>query len=633
MHIPEAYLSKYFGYSTFRPLQKEIIEEIIAGNNTIALLPTGGGKSLCYQIPALMMNGMCIVVSPLIALMKDQVETLNSKQIPAVALYSSMSYNEINFELENCVNGKYKLLYISPERLQNQNFRSYIRNAEISFLAIDEAHCISQWGYDFRPPYLKITEFKEFIGNVPCIALTATATDIVLDDLKEKLNIKKCSVFKQSFVRNLAYYVLEEENKIEKIIQICQKVKGTGLIYTNNRKNTVEIAQILKQRGISADFYHAGLDINDRNKKQDQWKQNATRVMVCTNAFGMGIDKPDVRFVIHEHKPDNIEAYYQEAGRAGRDGKKSYCILLHHAHDSSIDNAKYQLKFPSITEINRIYNLVNNYLKIAIGSGQFHSYDFQLKEFCDYYDIPMPLTYYCLRLLEQEGFWTLTEAAYLPTRLKFTCSYETLYEWQLKDVDFNLLTSVLIRSYGGIFDYYTPIYERDLAYRTRRTELWVKKQLNKLASLQLVDFTAATTSPQIILLEERHKQIGIDEKKINFLRKRFIENNKQMNAYIANESICRNRFLANYFNENTKINCQVCDICVKQNKSTKIKITQHIDELRDLIAKPNFNINNIADFVRESNLESTINMLRWLKDNGYLTENKIGKWSWTEKKI
>lgn len=635
MESPENILKKHFGYSTFRPLQKEIIQTVLDKKDTLALLPTGGGKSLCFQVPALIMEGVCIVVTPLIALMKDQVENLKARDIMAVALYSGMSKREIEFELENCINGKYKFLYVSPERLLSTHFLGYAHHIKVSLVAIDEAHCISQWGYDFRPPYLKIAAFRNYYKGVPCIALTATATKLVIADIVDKLELKKPTLFTQSFVRkNLAYIVQNEENKIEKIAHIANKIKGSGLIYVRSRKKTIELSKLLQQRNINADFYHAGLESKVRNKKQADWKANKIRLMVCTNAFGMGIDKPDVRFVIHENKPETLEAYYQEAGRAGRDGKKSYCILLHHPADDLKDEETILSKYPDPDQIKRIYELVGNYLKIALGSGAGEHYNFELNAFSDFYKLNSVSVYNCLKILEGEGYLQLSEAIHAPSRIKILCDYQTLYEWQLKHPVIDSLFKVLLRSYGGMFDFYTNIFEREIAFRLKKTEVWVKEQLEKLMKIELIDYVQQTGESKLMMLENRFPNIHISEEKIAFLRARYKEKLDAVNAYTHNTNTCRSIFLVRYFNEETDQKCGVCDVCIAANKNDlsyqQFKIYK--SKIAHLFQENNFKSKDLALYVKATEIEEYTLILRWLKDNQFATETEEGYWKWVTKK-
>lgn len=626
---PEEILKRYFGYDTFRPLQKDIVESVIKGQDTIALLPTGGGKSVCFQVPALAVEGICVVVTPLIALMKDQVENLRQRDIQAVALYGGMSRKEIEFELENCINGKYKFLYVSPERLLSKHFLGYAINMQVSLIAIDEAHCISQWGYDFRPPYLQIAAFRSRFPGIPVIALTASATHQVVKDIGEKLELRSPQIFARSFTRdNLSYVVQMEENKLSRIAEICRKLKGTGLVYVRNRKKTQDIAKFLTLHDISAGYYHAGLDPKVRTQKQDEWKQGKIRVMVCTNAFGMGIDKPDVRFVIHEQKPDTLEAYYQEAGRAGRDGLKSYCILLLHESDFLDDERNISSKYPAPAEIARVYELICNYLKIAVGSGQGNSFNFDIQELCNYYNVTPALVYNAMSILENEGYFQASESMYLPSRMKILCDHLQLYEWQVQHASVDALFKVLLRSYGGLFDFYTNIFEPEIARRMKRPEKWIREQLSQLHNIGLVDYIPQNHKPQLLFLENRFPSLSISEGKIKFLRDRHREKLEKVNAYARNRDKCRSAVLVDYFGENEAPDCGACDICLaRKNKHVKTR-EYYLQQVKGLFAKGPFKPEELPNMVNRTELDEYLSILRWLKDNGYLLETREGYWQW-----
>ncbi len=635
MSDTETILKTYFGHDSFRPLQKEIVESVIAGNDTIALLPTGGGKSVCFQVPALIKPGLCIVVTPLIALMKDQVENLRSKNVQALALYSGMSRKEIDFELENCVNGKYKFLYVSPERLMSKHFLDSAQYMELSFLAIDEAHCISQWGYDFRPPYLKIAEFRNKFSNLKCIALTASATPKVIADIEKQLELKKCNIFSKSFVRsNLSYVVQEAENKHGKIADISVKLKGSGLVYVKSRRKTLEIASYLNSHGVSSDYYHAGLEAEERSRKQEDWKRNKIRVMVCTNAFGMGIDKPDVRFVIHEQKPDTLEAYYQEAGRAGRDGKKSYCVLLHHKSDFTEDKKNIETRYPSPKEIARVYELICNYLKVAVGSGQGQSYNFDISELSAYYGVTPNLIYNSLRILEADAYFTASESVYLPSRMKILCTYSELYDWQLRNEGVDQLFKVLLRSYGGLFDFYTNIYEREISRRLHIPERKLKEQLQKLKQVEIIDYIPQNSKPQLNFLENRFSSIHISDERIAFLRNSYKEKMEYMNRYVLNKKSCRSSELVRYFGEENAGDCGICDVCLSKKDKTKDseKFNLYYNKIRVLSSDKKFRSHDLATMLKSGETENYLSILRWLKDHGYMDEDGEGYWVWTGKK-
>lgn len=635
MTQPEAILKQYFGYDTFRPLQKDIVLSVLQKKDCIALLPTGGGKSVCFQVPALMMEGICVVVTPLVALMKDQVENLKNRDIMAVALFSGMSRKEIEFELENCINGKYKFLYVSPERLQSKHFCDYAVNMNISFIAVDEAHCISQWGYDFRPPYLKITEFKNRFNKLSMVALTASATPKVIDDIAKKLELQKPTLFKKSFTRdNLSYVVEKSENKWERIIQICNKVKGSGLVYVKSRKRTLELAEYLSHHNIDADYYHAGLDPKIRAQKQEAWKNGRTRIIVCTNAFGMGIDKPDVRLVIHEQKPDLMEAYYQEAGRAGRDGKKAYCVLLYFDGDFLEDEKQLINKYPPNEEIARVYELICNYLQVAVGSGQNTSHNFDINEFCTYYKLNPVQVFNVLRILENEGYFQAGESMYLPSRLKILVSHTELYEWQLRHDSVDAMFKVMLRSYGGLFDFYTNIYESEIARRLKQPEKWVKAQLSKLHELELIDYIPQNNKPQILFLENRFMSIYISDAKLDFMRNSYKEQLKFMKAYVLNNSKCRSVELVNYFGEQDAKDCGICDVCLnKKTAASNTTINEStLDTLKRLSLNNQISLESLKNAIEPKELDEYLILLRWLIDNGDLKSINESSWEWANNK-
>ncbi len=627
----EKTLLHYFGYDKFRPLQKEIVENVIAKKDTIALLPTGGGKSICFQVPALMLQGVCIVISPLIALMKDQVENLKARNIQALALYNGMSQREMQFELENCINGKYKFLYVSPERLNSKQFIDYARNIPLSMIAIDEAHCISQWGFDFRPSYLHIPQFYSYFNDIPKIALTATATSEVIKDIKEKLDLKKPTVFSKSFVRNnLSYVVLKTENKLEKILSLCKKLKGTGLVYVNTRKKTMDISHFLNQNGVVSDFYHAGIQANERNEKQEHWKQDKLKVMVCTNAFGMGIDKPNVRFVIHEQKPESLEAYYQEAGRAGRDNEFSYCILLFHPSDFNQDEFHFNLKFPDKKTINATYELINNYLKIAVGSGKNEIHDFEINKFCEAYQLVPTKIYPVLQLLEQEAYFQFSDSVWTPSRMRFIVNYETLYDWQLKNNEIDALSKVLLRSYGGLFDFYTNIYEREIAQRLNKTELWVKEWLMKLHKNNLVDYVQQSGVSKIVLLENRFISIDFNTNKLNFLKERYLKKQDSVKKYVTNSDRCRNLILVNYFDEKNNKDCGNCDVCINKKRQNlkKESYLKYQHEIKTLLQQHQITLMNLKQYVEGDIANEYINTMRWMLDEHIILKNSEGHLIW-----
>ncbi|MFN3938982.1 MAG: ATP-dependent DNA helicase RecQ [Chitinophagales bacterium] len=564
----EQILKKYWGFDTFRPLQQEIIESVLDGNDTIALLPTGGGKSVCYQIPALINHGLCIVISPLIALMKDQVEQLRSKEIPSVAIYSGLSKRELDIELDNAAYGKYKFLYVSPERLVTPLFRERLKKMQVNLLAIDEAHCISQWGYDFRPPYLQIAELRAFIAATPVIALTATATSQVMTDIQEKLQLKNPVIFKSSFERkNIRLIVREEEDKFKKLAAILKKMQGAGIVYVRNRRKTKEIADFLQRQNISADFYHAGLPHAERTLKQDNWIKNKCRIIVCTNAFGMGIDKPDVRIVLHWDIPESIEAYYQEAGRGGRDGKVAFAGLIYNRHDIDelIRMHDGQQNTPAF--IKQIYHQLGNYFQLAFGAGEGESFPFDVVEFCLKTNTDIKSTLGALKILQQHGYIYLTEPINKMSSVHFIVDHETLYRFQVENKTKESLIKMLLRSCPGVLDEYVAIKETELANAMSMHRQDLIKQLQYLQERKLLDYNPVTGEPQITFVTER---LSSDNLKLDNTLLRMLSENKRkrmeaMLQYVVNKTECRTKTILHYFDE-PYTRCNHCDICVERNK-------------------------------------------------------------------
>ena len=612
-------LKQYWGYDTFRALQEEIVQSVLDGKDTLALLPTGGGKSICFQVPALLQPGICVVVSPLVALMKDQVENLKVRGIEAVAILSGMSKREVDILLDNCVYGKIKFLYISPERLSSTLVQERIRHMNVNLFAIDEAHCISQWGYDFRPPYLQLAELRQLHSKVPILALTATATQQVADDIVSKLAFKKgFQVFRKSFERsNLSYVVAKEENKLKRLLKLVNTVKGSGIVYVRNRRETQELARQLALEGIKADFYHAGLAAEVRSQKQDDWKANKLRVIVATNAFGMGIDKPDVRFVAHMDLPESLEAYYQEAGRAGRDEKKSYAVLLYTDSDVKALERKLAQGSPSLADIQLVYHQLGNHFQVAYGAGEGLLFSFDLAEFCKKYKLKPIKTLNIFKVLSLEGYVGLTESVYLPSRLQVIVDYEALYSFQLSNAVYEPLLKTLLRSYGGLFDQYVPIKEQDLAKRLQITASQVTQMLTKLNDMQLIAYEPKTDQPQIQFLRTRvdRSHLGID---YNFLAQRQAIYKKQVESVLsyANEPICRSQQLLYYFDEHTKETCGVCDICIGARK--KISDVKLKNSIVEIVSKTPLSIIDLVDTLTDGTVEHRLTFIRSLVDDGKL---------------
>lgn len=562
-------LKKYWQFDTFRPLQEEIITSILSGNDTLALLPTGGGKSICFQIPGLVLGGTTLVISPLIALMNDQVKNLKNKGLSGVAITSAMNFRQIDTALNNAALGHVQFLYISPERLQNENFRQQLSYLPISLIAVDEAHCISQWGYDFRPSYRRIAEIREFFPKISIIALTASATKQVTEDIQTQLQFKNPQIFRQSFNRaNLRYVVQKEDDKLGRLLRIIKNIGGSGIVYTRNRKRTEELTKFLLSKSISCGTYHAGLKPDDRKTIQEQWIENKLQVICATNAFGMGIDKPDVRFVVHLDLPDSLEAYYQEAGRAGRDGKTAYATLLYHQTDLDRLDENFKLAFPDIEYIRQTYTAVCNYYQIAIGSGQGLSVDFDIEQFCKSYNLHPVLVFNSLKFLERENYVAFIDNSFEPSKCMITSGKDDLYTYQIKHSKYEHLIKALLRSYGGLFEDYCFISERDLAYRAKMSVIEVKELLHVLDQAQIVSYAPQSIYPKLIFTEHRinTKFIEFDKQHYDFLKEEAYKRLESAKNYVTQNEVCRQVNLLQYFNEFNYTECGYCDICI-QSKS------------------------------------------------------------------
>lgn len=557
-------LRKYFGYDQFRPLQEEIVQSVLDGRDTLALMPTGGGKSLCFQVPTMVMNGLCLVITPLIALMKDQVENLHKRNIRAAAIYTGMTYEQQKVALDNCQFGPYHFLYVSPERLESEEFRERLARLPICLIAVDEAHCISQWGYDFRPSYLKIAEIRDIIRSthasqtIPILALTATATPEVVEDIQEQLAFREKNVLRKSFLRsNLSYVVRQTNKKADEIVHILSRVAGSAIVYVRNRQRTQEIAAYLNEKGISADFYHAGLTSKERSAKQEEWKKGekqGTRVIVATNAFGMGIDKPDVRIVIHHDLPDTIEAYFQEAGRAGRDEQKAFAVLL---YDPSTDKTKARKRiadnFPDEEFLHTVYHKTCNYLQIGADSGEGATFFLDIYDLCGKMHMPILPTYSALHLLDQMGYFTFNEEQEIHPRVRIRMTRRELEEYQLSEEQ-NTLLEHLMREYTGIFT--------DLQY-LRGDEAKGKghEVLVALAERRFIDYIPRTKANVLCLKVNRQAQIHIPENFYLQRKKHYADKLKAMVEYADNQLYCRSQILLSYFGEHNAEHCGSCDVC------------------------------------------------------------------------
>ncbi|MBS1575218.1 MAG: RecQ family ATP-dependent DNA helicase [Bacteroidetes bacterium] len=578
-------LKRYWGFDSFRPLQEDVINSILTGNDTLALMPTGGGKSLCYQVPALAKDGVCLVISPLIALMKDQVENLRKKNITAFAIYSGMTRKEVINTLKTATESNCKFLYVSPERLETSLFKEYLPAINVNLIAVDEAHCISQWGYDFRPPYLRIAALRDELPDIPILALTASATKEVQHDICDKLShpqkkgFKKplntdsfagWNIFKQSFERaNLSYSAFKVESKINKIIEILTKVPGTGIIYCKSRKRTKEISELLQLQNISSGFYHAGLSAEERTKKQEDWIRNKIRVIVCTNAFGMGIDKPDVRTVVHADVPDCLENYYQEAGRAGRDGKKSFAVLLYDDSDIKELNELPAVRYPSVETIKEVYASLANYLQIPSGTGESEYYEFDITDFLKKFKLNSNSVVYSLKALEQDGWLSFNEQVFIPPTVYFTTDKNYLYQFENDYPSLEPLIKSLLRAYDGIFDFPAVISETVVAGLLKKDKEEVKRELTQLHQAGIINYSPQKDKPQIFFLKNRvrSEDLLINISKYAERKEKFITRIKSMISYTTETIECRSKITANYFGDMEIKDCGICDNCLRKKET------------------------------------------------------------------
>ena len=616
-------LKQYWGYDSFRDLQEEIITSIGEGKDTLGLMPTGGGKSITFQVPALAQEGICIVITPLIALMKDQVQNLRKREIKALAIYSGMTRQEILTALENCIFGNYKFLYISPERLDTEIFRTKLRSMKVSMITVDESHCISQWGYDFRPAYLKIAEIRELLPEVPVLALTATATPEVVTDIQARLKFREGNVFRMSFERkNLAYIVRKTDNKTKELLYILQRISGSAIIYVRNRRRTKEITELLMNEGITADFYHAGLDNAVKDLRQKRWQSGEVRVMVATNAFGMGIDKPDVRIVLHLDLPDSPEAYFQEAGRAGRDGEKAYAVILYSKSDKTTLHKRVVDTFPDKEYILNVYEHLQYYYQMAMGDGFQCIREFNLEEFCrkfKYFPVPVDSA---LKILTQAGYLEYTDEQDNSSRILFTIRRDELYKLREMGKEAEALIQSILRSYTGVFTDYAYISEESLAVRTGLTRQQIYNILVTLTKRRIVDYIPRKKTSYIIYTRERlelrflHIPASVYEER----KARYEARIKAMEEYVTTENICRSRMLLRYFGEKNEHNCGQCDVCLSKRATDNLSEESYEEvkrQILDLLSHSPLTPAETADQIKAEK-EDIGQVIRYLLDEGEL---------------
>lgn len=617
-------LKKYWGFDQFRGLQEDIILSILNKNDTLGLMPTGSGKSICFQIPSLVLGGTTLVISPLIALMNNQVQNLKKKGFSAISISAAMHYNEIDVALNNAALGHVQFIYISPERLQNENFRQKLSYLPINLIAVDEAHCISQWGYDFRPSYLKIAELRAYFQDINIIALTASATKAVAEDIQNQLAFKNPKVFRQSFVRNDLRYVVQcEENKIIRLLKLISNIGGSGIIYVRNRKKTEDLALFLKKNKISSLAYHAGLKFDDRQNIQDQWLENKIQVIVATNAFGMGIDKPDVKFVVHLDLPESLEAYFQEAGRAGRDGKFAYSTIFYTKADQQrlLDNFKFA--FPNLDYIKQTYQAICNYFQIAVGSGQGFSVEFDIDKLSNSYNLSPLLVYNSIKFLEKENYISYLDGGYEPSKIMFLSSNEDVYLFQIRFPKYELLIKTLLRSYGGLFENYANIKEKDLAFRTKTNILSVKESLEYLDKQQILSYVPQSSLPKLIFNQNRinGKYLEFNPNNYYHLKQRYLERIQSVIDYTDNDKLCRQVQLLMYFNEINYTDCGHCDVCINKRQIDFEKIKQQITQILT---------NNLYSLEQLNNQMTKFNSVSWIKifnemiDDGIIKSSEKG---------
>ncbi len=625
-------LTKYWGFTSFKPLQEQIILSVAEGKDTLGLMPTGGGKSITFQVPAMAHDGICLVVTPLIALMKEQVGRLNSMDIKSVAIYSGMTREEIDIALENCIYGDYKFLYVSPERIATPVFQAKVRRLNLSLVAVDEAHCISQWGYDFRPSYLKIAALRDIIDKkVPFLALTASATPQVVEDIMTRLAFRGKNVMRTSFERkNITYLVRNVEEKSQYLLTTLNKVHGSGIVYVRSRKKSKEVAELLVSNGISADFYHAGLTQDLRDKKQTAWTGGETRVIVSTNAFGMGIDKADVRFVIHWDIPDSIESYFQETGRAGRDNKLSYAVLLFSEADKSRLTDSIRHKFPPVEKIKDIYEAMCNFLQVPIGSGKDNVYDFNMSDFVSKFRLPVTETYNSLLFLQREGYMEFTEEINNPSRVHFVVGRDDLYKFQVANEAFDGFIKLLLRSYSGMFTEFVPINEESLSKKSAIPGDTIYQYLLRLSNQNIIRYIPGKRTPLVIFTEERldRKSLVISPDNYRLVKEKYVLRLNKIIEYAEMNNRCRSVMLLDYFGEESD-RCGICDVCRERNELdlSKYEFDLILEEIKTVLASES---PDAEELVKKINYpgDKVVKVLRWLLDHNKILRGDDYKLTW-----
>ena len=623
----KATLQKYWGYSEFRLSQEEIIRSVMEGRDTLALMPTGGGKSLTYQVPTLAREGLCIVITPLIALMKDQVDRLRRMGVNAVAIHSGLSYTQIDIALDNCVYGDVKFLYVAPERLATEAFRLRVQRMNVSLLAVDEAHCISQWGYDFRPSYLRIAEIRKMLPDTPVLALTASATQMVADDIMARLGFTEQNIIRSSFARpNLSYAVRHTDDKTEQLLRVIHNVQGAGIVYMRSREGCEQLATELQKQGISASYYHAGLPHAERSLRQEEWTEGKVRIMVATNAFGMGIDKADVRFVVHYTMCDSLESYYQEAGRAGRDGKRSYALLLVSSDDDSKIVKRFDAEFPPLEEIKSIYEKICDFIQVAVGDGYQASFLFNIHDFCRREHLYIGKVRAALKLLEQNGYMTLTEEMENPARILFCVSRDELYRIRVGRNELDHIIRTILRLYDGIFTEFRAINEQVIASTSGYTIEKVKELLKRMWQMRIIRYIPSNNSPILFMNEERlpTKDLYISPDTYLHRKNLMAERFENMRLYASSESECRSVILQRYFGDNKAEACGTCDVCLAARRRQRGDAEQIATSVIELLKNESMDVRELCRHIKVYP-ERVAAVVDKLKEDGKISASISGK--------